>query len=226
MSIEIVRKALEDWFTRRGLRLESELSDRELVLVEGNNRVYVRIANEEFPTESYIIDELSNAMRNRLKYNKAYIAFPLSARGLINGKLFRSHWVGVYLYDLTSNDPDKTVEELIPSIPIQTQQNLSEDLKRRLDDLEREIHNLREDFMKNDAMTLMKEVDELKGRLSKVEHIISELLSRVDKLERAAASVSHAQEERRETAVAGELPDFLSNNPWIEVLRRRGGEGG
>jgi hypothetical protein len=30
----------------------------------------------------------------------------------------------------------------------------------------------------------------------------------------------------RESNVANELPDFLSNNPWIEVLKRRGGGNG
>ncbi|WP_243665467.1 hypothetical protein [Vulcanisaeta sp. JCM 16159] len=143
MSIEIARKLLEEWLLQRGFRVVDKLSEREVVLMEGNNTVYLRISTEEFPTESYIIDELSNVMRNRFNYNKAYIAFPQSARGLINGKLFRSNRVGVYIYDLSSSDPERAVEELIPSIPIQLQQGIDESIKKRIDDLEKAINDVR-----------------------------------------------------------------------------------
>ncbi len=227
MSIDIAKKVLEEWFSRRGLRLEYE-GDRELVLIEGNNKIYVRISSEEFPTESYIIDELSATMKDRLKYNKAYIAFPRNARGLINGKLFRSHWVGVYLYDIanTLGDPDKAVEELIPSIPIQLQQGVGEGIERRISEIERELDDLKGSVEKLDVKSLMRDVSELKERLSKIENIVNDLANKVSKLESMGITTTITPSGGRESNVANELPDFLSNNPWIEVLKRRGGENG
>jgi uncharacterized coiled-coil protein SlyX len=227
MSIEIAKKVLEEWFARRGLRLEYE-GERELVLIEGNNKVYVRISSEEFPTESYIIDELSAAMKNRLKYNKAYIAFPRNARGLINGKLFKSHWVGVYLYDVSSalSDPDRAVEELIPSIPIQLPQGGNEEIEKRLSEIEKTIAELRSAVDGLNIKTLMRDVAELREKLLRMESTINDLINRVSRLERVGITAANTAQVSTEGGGGGELPDFLSDNPWIEVLRRRGGGSG
>ena len=233
MSIEVARKVLEDWLQQRGFRVVDKLSDRELVLMEGNNTVYLRISTEEFPTESYIIDELSNVMRNRFNYNKAYIAFPQSARGLINGKLFRSNRVGVYLYDLSSTDPERTVEELIPSIPIQLQQGVDEGIKRRIDDLEKAVIDMRNALMSINVQSLTKDIHELRSRVERIEQVINDLTERVNRIEslglqavKNSATLQGVASTGGETSTEGELPDFLSNNPWIEVLRRRGGGNG
>ncbi len=227
MSIELARKLIEDWLTQRGLRVVNKLNDREIILTEGNNTVYLRISTEEFPTESYITDELSNVMRNRFNYNKAYIAFPQSVRGLINGKLFRSSRVGIYIYDLSSTDPEKAIEELIPSIPIQLQQGASDDLRRKIDEFERIINDLKNDLLNADNKSLVRDINELRDRLSRIEHELSKLAERVSKLENMARSSDKAQSMSQQvsTIVNDELPDFLSNNPWVNVLKKRGGEG-
>ncbi|BDR91767.1 hypothetical protein [Vulcanisaeta souniana] len=227
MSIELARKLIEDWLTQRGLRVVDKLNDREVILAEGNNTVYLRISTEEFPTESYITDELSNVMRNRFNYNKAYIAFPQSARGLINGRLFRSSRVGIYIYDLSSTDPEKAVEELIPSIPIQLQQVANDDLRRRIDELEKIINNLRSDPLNADSKSLVRDINELKDRLARIEHELGKLTERVSKLEGMVRSSDKNQSMNPQvsTMVSDELPDFLNNNPWVNVLKKRGGEG-
>lgn len=225
MSIELARKLIEDWLTQRGLRVVDKLNDREVILAEGNNTVYLRISTEEFPTESYITDELSNVMRNRFNYNKAYIAFPQSARGLINGRLFRSSRVGIYIYDLSSTDPEKAVEELIPSIPIQLQQVANDDLRRRIDELEKIINNLRSDPLNADSKSLVRDINELKDRLARIEHELGKLTERVSKLEGMVRSSDKNQSMNPQvsTMVSDELPDFLNNNPWVNVLKKRGG---
>ena len=233
MSIDVARKILEDWLQQRGFRVVDKLSDRELVLMEGNNTVYLRISTEEFPTESYIIDELSNVMRNRFNYNKAYIAFPQSARGLINGKLFRSNRVGVYLYDLSSTDPERAVEELIPSIPIQLQQGVDEGIKRRIDDLEKAINDVRNTLLSINVQSLAKDIDELRSRVTRIEQVINDLTERVNRIEsiesqimKGSMTVQGSTPTSGGAESEGGLPDFLSDNPWIEVLRRRGGGNG
>ncbi|GAB6947108.1 hypothetical protein JCM16161A_12380 [Vulcanisaeta sp. JCM 16161] len=228
MSIEIARKLLEEWLLQRGFRIVDKLSDREIVLMEGNNTVYLRISTEEFPTESYIIDELSNVMRNRFNYNKAYIAFPQSARDLINGKLFRSNRVGVYIYDLSSTDPEKAVEELIPGIPIQIQQGVDEGIKRRIDDLERAVIDMKNALSSINIQPLVNDINELRNRIMRIEQVINDLIERVNRLESLGTQMAKnpGTTMQEGSAVSGELPDFLSNNPWIEVLRRRGGGNG
>ncbi|ADN50576.1 hypothetical protein [Vulcanisaeta distributa] len=228
MSIEIARKLIEEWLLQRGFRIVDKLSEKEIVLMEGNNTVYLRISTEEFPTESYIIDELSNVMRNRFNYNKAYIAFPQSARGLINGKLFRSNRVGVYIYDLSSTDPERAVEELIPSIPIQLQQGIDDSIKKRIDDLEKAINDVRNSLSGINIQPLTKDINELRDRVMRIEQIINELIERVNKLERIGLQATGLTNTTAQggSTINNELPDFLSNNPWIEVLRRRGGGNG
>ncbi len=224
-----MRKILEEWLVQRGFRIVDKLSDREVVLMEGNNTVYLRISTEEFPTESYIIDELSNVMRNRFNYNKAYIAFPQSARGLINGKLFRSNRVGVYIYDLSSADPERAVEELVPSIPIQLQQGIDDDIRRRIDGLESGLNDIRNALLSINPQSLARDISELRSRLARVEQLISELTERVNRLEslrpQAQGNAAQVVTQMGPAGNEGELPDFISNNPWVEVLRRRGGEG-
>ncbi len=192
MSIEIARKLIEEWLLQRGgFRIVDKLSEKEIVLMEGNNTVYLRISTEEFPTESYIIDELSNVMKNRFNYNKAYIAFPQSARGgLINGKLFRSNRVGVYIYDLSSTDPERAVEELIPSIPIQLQQGVDDSIKKRVDDLEKAINDVRNSLSGINIQPLAKDINELRDRVIRIEQIINELVERVNRLERIGSQVT------------------------------------
>ncbi|ADY02235.1 hypothetical protein VMUT_2038 [Vulcanisaeta moutnovskia 768-28] len=228
MSIELAKKLLEEWLLQRGFKILNKLSDRELILTEGNNTVYLRISIEEFPTDSYIVDELSNVMRNRFNYNKAYIAFPQSARDLINGKLFRSNRVGVYIYDLSSTDPEKAVEELIPSIPIQLQQEVNEDIKGRIDELERVINDVKNALSSINIQPLTKDINELRDRVMRIEHTLNELIERVSRLENLGLqsmrnSIINTQGS---SSVSNELPDFLSNNPWVDVLRKKGGGSG
>ncbi len=164
MSIEIARKLIEEWLLQRGgFRIVDKLSEKEIVLMEGNNTVYLRISTEEFPTESYIIDELSNVMRNRFNYNKAYIAFPQSARGLINGKLFRSNRL-VFTFMTYHQLIPKAVEELIPSIPIQLQQGIDDSIKKRIDDLEKAINDVRNSLSGINIQPLTKDINELRDR--------------------------------------------------------------
>ncbi|MGC8607737.1 MAG: hypothetical protein ACP5GZ_02540 [Vulcanisaeta sp.] len=228
MSIELAKKLLEEWLLQRGFKILNKLSDRELILTEGNNTVYLRISIEEFPTDSYIVDELSNVMRNRFNYNKAYIAFPQSARDLINGKLFRSNRVGVYIYDLSSTDTEKAVEELIPSIPIQLQQEVNEDIKGRIDELERVINDVKNALSSINIQPLTKDINELRDRVMRIEHTLNELIERVSRLENLGLQSMRNSiiSTQGSSSVSNELPDFLSNNPWVDVLRKRGGGSG
>ncbi len=61
----------------------------------------------------------------------------------------------------------------------------------------------------------------------RIEQIINELIERVNKLERIGLQATGLTNTTAQggSTINNELPDFLSNNPWIEVLRRRGGGG-
>jgi len=200
-----VRKLVEDWFMERGLKLREELSSEELVFLEGNNTIYVRIPNRDLLSEEAILEELSHVMRNRLRYNKAYLVLPAESRGLVNGKLFRGQWTGAILYD-TRSEPQ--VVELIPSVPITTQIGdvPSDSLRRSIEEIRNKLESIR-----------IPDLSEINARLRRLEDKINELERRVMRLESSKVESTHV--EVRSTGLD------IEDNPWVEMLRRKGGGG-
>ncbi len=221
---------------KRGIRFDRELSENELVFLEGNNRVYVKVAIIEFPSESAIKDELVYASRVRGKYNKVYIALPKSSRGFIDGRLFKSHWVGVLLYDTTVANVDNAVEELIPSIPLEIHgESINAEVLARIERLERIVDELKAVLSSalkvGDSMAFLnRELSELKNRISRIERDLEALRERLVQVKAEVRTEEAPKPEitalasaiAESTPSSGELPDFISDNPWIDVLKRRG----
>jgi hypothetical protein len=138
-----------------------------------------------------------------LRYNKAYLALPAESRGLVDGKLFRGQWTGVVLYDLGSG----SVVELIPSVPISTVGNGA------LDSLRSSIEEVR-----SRLSSIPRDLVELGPRLRRIEDKIQELERRISRLE--SRNATNAEPPQPTT---GSLELDIGDNPWVEMLRRKGG---
>ncbi|WP_243665468.1 kinetochore protein SPC24 [Vulcanisaeta sp. JCM 16159] len=75
---------------------------------------------------------------------------------------------------------------------------------------------------------MAKDINELRNRVMRIEQTINELIERLNRLESVGPQGTRTSNTaaREGSTISNELPDFLSNNPWIEVLRRRGGGNG
>lgn len=228
---------LKEYFLSRGvelllpeeLKLEDNVKDFfDLFLRDGNNLVAVKTYMSSEKLAPRIRRELEILVVNILKLkdyvDKAYIAIPEEVGLLkIPLEIFESAGVGIVKIC------EDRVEEVLPARAFRK-------LKIVFDD------TLREEFQRFSlelselSLRLEKEVTELKREISKLEERLGlvyrdlntlkrevDALKRLERVEAVEARALEIVEEAPVEGVEG-LPDFISDNPWVSILVKRGRE--
>lgn len=180
-----------------------------LSLILGQEKVHVVILNNDvFLLGSKIIESIMSLISLRDSVNQLYLAAPRLLGTTVEAEIFRSHGIGLLLYD------NRRIDEAVapqtfrlrgpePTIPNQGETLLNElaALKSMYLQMERDVSKLRE---------------ELRG-YQKIMNSISSVPERIP-------SSSLLPQESGYAGPSAELPSFFSNNPWLEVLSKRGRE--
>ena len=171
-----VKELIKSWASCRGYVLKSDINvkDDELVFLEGNNTIYIKIAYIDIPTEDFVSKEIGFVAKERLKYNKAYIALPKETQYYLDVKYVKELQLGVLLYDINQVDPNQAVIEVIssPAIPTPTYVS-SEDLSKlsmKIVEFERSLSEV-----KSTIDTILSRLDNLDKRLSKIRDLETEI---------------------------------------------------
>ncbi len=191
------------WLTEeRGL----EIVERGLDYVncrDGNNTVHYRYIHVDIPNEADIAKKVAELAGDRGGFNKMYVAIDRSIINFIDGKLMKKLGIGVIVLD-------EEVREALPSIPIATPQATainSEELQL----LERTIR-----AMQDKINQLEKRIQELEERSKHSE----------DSIKEKRQEETQIQEQNPVPAVtgAGDVPQFMRENPWLDILGKRGNQ--
>ncbi len=174
----------------------------DLAFTDGERKVYVKIITVEGLNErNTLLNSILKSVTFLKRANMVYVTLPKLYASIFDAKIFYENGIGLMTYD------EKAVQEVImPKVfAHESQNNLAELPVRFLE----EINDL-----KDRLSALEQEVSALKVELSELRHARANIDSRPQSLE---------MENRRITRYE-DVPEFMKNNPWIEILSKRGRE--
>ena len=178
-----------------------------LSLVAGNQKLRVAILkNDAFIQRNKTLEIILTLTAQRGTSSLVYLAAPRLLGTAIDAAIFRSHGIGFIIFD------ERRIEEVVAPQPAQasrTQENSSygvatelATLKSMYAEMERNIARLRE---------------ELKG-FQEMARCVPNHSTTVEPINQQALLQSNSIF----TNQGAQLPSFFSNNPWLDVLSKRG----
>lgn len=179
----------------------------------GSDKVHVRLLKpEDFVQRNNIIDTMLAIASLRNSIQLVYLAVPRLFGASIDAATFRSHGIGLILFD------DRRIDEPVVPRPVQPV-TVQQRVQTHDQEIVKEIAALRSMYV---------EMDKMIGKLHK------ELIDLQQSPERALNASQESGPSRMLAAdpifaahntEIGQLPSFFTNNPWIEVLSKRGRAG-
>jgi len=210
-----IMQRVEKHFSKQGFQASDYSEENgELVFSNGREEVLVKILFEEEADRVLLYEALASVLEKAQEYSMVYVAAPRMVGEDAETASFMKKGVGLILYD------DYGVEEKVPAEsrfkkvlsrqiqqPVETQS--VERSLRRIESLVRELSE-RVDSLEKAYFSLLREVRELKTlverRTMAVEKPVEKPLPRI------------------EQAGSENLPSFLRDNPWVEILSKRSEE--
>jgi hypothetical protein len=175
----------------------------------GSDRVHIAVLkNDAFLQRGRIIESVMNLISARDSANQVYLAAPRLLGTTLDAELFRSHGIGLLLFD------DRRIDETVAPQSIHIHQSETSDHDNDLG-LVAEVATLKSMYLEMQE-TVAKLHEDLKNFQDNIGHVPSNL-------ERIHQSLVRPQEYRN-TGPGAELPSFFNNNPWLDVLSKRGRE--
>ena len=190
----------------------ADSSQAGLSFLVGEDNVHVMVLKtQDLVQRNSIIDTVLKLSSLRNSYQTVYLAAPRLLGATIDASIFRAHGIGLLFFD------ERRIDEAVAPQPLQAMRpqltpapardpGLASELatlKSMYFEMERNLTQLRDDF-KN-----LHEAPRNGGFASQLSH------SPLGGVPREPVYASNITE-------GGPLPSYFSNNPWLEVLSRRG----
>lgn len=180
-----------------------------LSFVIGPERVHVAILKSDALVQrNRIVDVILDLSSLRSSVSHIYLAASKLIGTAIDADVFRSHGIGLLLFD------DRRIEEAVPAQPTQVRQEVA--------------------AVQAPDPGLVAELATLKSMYFDMEQTIAKLREDLYSLHKSASATQMSSERVPAATMvqphaiyagpASELPSFFANNPWIEVLSKRGRE--
>jgi len=177
-----------------------------LSLIIGQERVHVAVLkSDSLAQPNRIVDVILGLCTLRGSVSQIYLAASKLLGTAIDANIFSAHGIGLLLFD------DRRIEEAVPAQATR---------------LEREVA-----AVQGSDPAIVSELQALKSMYYEMERTISRLREDLYSLRNTNPPTSLPREnsrviepQRLYTEPATELPSFFVNNPWLEVLSRRGRE--
>jgi hypothetical protein len=204
----------------RGRDPESLYSSR-LILSDGAREILVSILDEDALTSKGALqDALLHAERMKSRYDGVCIAIPRKYTKAIDDNVMIMHGFGLIIYDRMG------AEEIIPP-RLRERRAAPQRLEEHGQDMRAGFQEIVE--LKKQISKLLRVIEELEARLDRLEKDHRNIIERVVRLERgglASPATGEGAERteprpRAEVKPRGNLPSYLVDNPWVEILSRR-----
>jgi hypothetical protein len=174
---------------------------------ELNSIIFIRIlSNDELIDRNSLLGNILELSSLKEEVNKIYIAMPKIYVSIIDSAPFEEYGIGIISYD------DKKVMEISPA----------KFFKAKLKNLEK-IEKLNS----FETLKIKEELDAIKKRLINLEEVIQSLSNEIKILKSQSKPIIETKisKEGIITPPSSEnIPSFLKDNPWIEILAKRGRE--
>jgi hypothetical protein len=181
-----------------------------LTLTLGSERVHITIlTNEIFLQRGKMVESVISLASLKDSADRLYLAAPRLLGTTVEAGIFRSHGIGLLLFD------DRRIEEIVSPQSFQQHQPA--------------IGNHTRDQL------LMTEIETLKSMYAEMERSVTALREDIRDYQQTISSITSSPERfmspqamAQQPAFVPEnshLPSFFTNNPWLDVLSKRGSEG-
>jgi hypothetical protein len=164
----------------------------------------VRIVEEvDLSRRNSVLEAVLSSTSLTNQVNRVYLALPKLLSAAIDGSIVEQHGIGLMVFDET------TLEEVVSPKHFQTKNNspvlVGEEPYKTLRD---EIANLR-------------------ARIDSLEDVAESMRSEITRLRSLKCSPPqiHTTSISSSVSLTEQTPSFMKDNPWVELLSRRGQEG-
>ncbi len=201
--------------------LEKDLSENVIRFSNEGLEAIVRIVDEDANGGDLLSSVIQSAF-DAAKGKTAYVALPIHLLSRIGDHAFRLHKIGLIVYS------DQKITELVSgrAVPVgETRLNVNE-----LEKIEAMISSLASRLEKvEESINTLSVVDELNRRLENLEHVVYQKMSYdndvlTKNIELPPVKIG-THREMKEPKVkrqkTGDLPSFLAENPWVDLLSER-----
>ncbi|MBS7657954.1 MAG: hypothetical protein QW476_00810 [Candidatus Bathyarchaeia archaeon] len=205
MIEQLIREKIKNFFKEYSCVEEEE---NHLIFKFGDSILSIEIlSGKEILDRNAVLNSALKALAKFEYSNKVYLALPKVYASIIDGEILQNHGLGLLTYD------EKEVKEVIPAKFIKKHLTSIENYEEKIEELKIELKKIKENYMllKNTVDTLKSEVEKLKVNLIKAPLVKEEKI----------IEVKH--KPKLEVTTSG-LPSFFKDNPWLEVLAKRGKE--
>jgi len=208
-DLPIEQRLLHYFLAMGGQQVEGNPSTAGLSFTLGDDKISVIVLNTEaYSQRSKVIDALLQLTPSRSASNLVYLAAPKMLGTTIDAAVFRSRGIGLLLYDT------RRIDEAVTPQRIETQTQFTPEAHAQDRALLAEIVNLK-------SMYLEMETTIAKLRQDLEDHRLSVGIS-VDPTRVTQQRPVLAVEPGIGRQSPSSLPSFFANNPWLDLLSRRG----
>lgn len=206
-----IEERLLHYFLAMGAQLSEPLENVPpgLTIGLGSEKIHVAILNSDaFLQRGKIIESVMGLASLRGSVNQLYLAAPRLLGTTVDAEVFRSHGIGLLLFD------DRRIDETVA--PQSFHHETLDSREQRLDpNLEAEVATLKSMYLE-----MEKTVARLREDIKNYQETMGPPLASSETL----SSPPALDQQRKFTRPEVELPSFFVNNPWLEVLSKRGRE--
>jgi hypothetical protein len=190
-------------------------ANQKLLFLIGSDQIQVYIFTpNDLIQKNRIIETLMQLSLLRSTVPQLYIAAPRLLGTTLDNRILSSHGIGLLLYD------DRRIEETIKPAPVsalkQTQTVVSQKPDSTL------LSEL--EILKSMYAQIQRSLEEVKNEFSSFKNNKTPIHVPVSDLESSPFDmIQQSQIQSFSVGVQGtSLPSFFSNNPWLDVLSKRG----
>ena len=181
-----------------------------LAFTSGSDQInLVVLSNEDSVQRNKMLEAVLNLASLRQSSRLLYLAVPRLLGASIDAAIFRPYGIGLLLYD------DRRIDEAVRPQPVEPQQSAAPPTTIE-SSLSAELASLKTMYA-----DMERTVAELKESL-KTQH--QDFVDRLPQTsDPSPRRLIHAERIFTQEETSGsELPSFFANNPWLDVLSRRG----
>jgi hypothetical protein len=180
-----------------------------LTLDLGSDRVQVAVLKSDaFLQRGKIIESIMNLLSAKEFVNQMYLAAPRLLGTALDVELFRSHGIGLLLFD------DRRIDEAVAPQSFHAHQSGAGD----------QSHDL---ALVTEIATLKSMYLEMQKTLAKMNEDLKDFRENVGTMPSSPGPIHKLPvlpQEFKLSSSGSELPSFFTNNPWLDVLSKRGRE--
>ncbi len=183
------------------LGFEDDKFKPDFIFSDNENKIFIKVINDgEVNERSALLSSVMMAVSFLKKANIVYLLLPKLYASILDGRIFYNYGIGL----LTYSDKDPVQEVIKPKVFSHNPEGKTIELSS---EILNEIINL-----KNRVFTLEQDITILKDELNEL------------RIKKTNLEISPNNQESKMPLIQidGNMPEFMRDNPWIEILSKRG----